>query len=188
MSRDAEPQAPPEAPDARQQELLAWRDTREHAFPLVPIPAKPKPPAPPEAPKPPGKARREPRVWLPPPTADDLEGLHHPPSRLDAWADGSGWRDLSGEKRQAGAGVALLADGVLVCEMAAPIGVGTNNRAEVEAIGRAVGLAMRFALGVQLPRWLRSDAYEPPPRPPLTVHSDSEWALAAVTPTCWKVM
>ncbi len=161
-----------------QPNLFDWRGAAEpRAYPLGSLHRS----SGPTAPTPPSSARRAapaeqrptPRPawagWYPPVEPGDLEAAGAV-GRLDAYCDGSGTL----ADRIAGAGVVLCADDVVVAEASVCIGCGTNNRAEVFAIGHAVGLAWRFWGGRQ--------------RPPLTVHSDSTWALGAVSPLCtWNV-
>ncbi len=86
---------------------------------------------------------------------------------LEAWTDGSG----TTADRHAGIGVVVVRGDMIVCEASDPIGLGTNNVAEVRAIGRA--LAVVFAIE-------RDRDY------PLTIHSDSQFAIDALTKT-WTV-
>jgi ribonuclease HI len=91
-------------------------------------------------------------------------------ARLEAWTDGSG----TTADRHAGIGVVLVVEGVVVCEASEPIGLGTNNDAEVRAIKRALFLAWAHAgrtRGLDLVVW-----------------SDSMFALDAVRPGCaWNI-
>jgi ribonuclease HI len=79
-----------------------------------------------------------------------------------AWTDGSG----TTADRDAGIGVVVLCDDQVVCEASSPIGLGTNNVAEVRAVGRALALVWRIA-GSR--------------RQALTIYSDSEFAIGALT-------
>lgn len=90
------------------------------------------------------------------------------PAPIEAWTDGSG---TTGD-RPGGAGVVIVRDGAIIAELSEGIASATNNTAEVWAIGRAI-------------QWVEetwgADA-------PLVVCSDSEWAIAAVQPTCtWRL-
>lgn len=89
---------------------------------------------------------------------------------LHAWTDGSG----TTHDKHAGIGVVLLDDaGLVLAEAGASIGLGTNNVAEVRAIGRALALA--YAV-------VGSRGAE------LRIYSDSAFALGAVAPGCeWHV-
>jgi len=164
----------------RQPGLFEWTGAdKPRAYPLgslhrsgAPAPAPPRADARKRPPAAPAPARPVWAGWYPhaEPEALDASTAF---ARLDAYCDGSGTLHAT----LAGAGVVLCADDVVVCEASICIGCGTNNRAEVYAIGHAVGLAWRFWGGG------RSDA-----RPPLTVHSDSSWALGAVSPLCtWNI-
>ena len=80
---------------------------------------------------------------------------------LAAWTDGSGTLALT----PAAVGVIIARDGEVICESSEHIGIGTNNDAEVRAIGRALALAYAVS------------SYR---RVPLTIYSDSEFAIGAV--------
>ena len=88
---------------------------------------------------------------------------------LEAWTDGSG----TVAEQHAGIGVVVARRGIVLCEASEPIGFGTNNIAEVRAVGRALALAF----GVARSRGV-----------PLVVRSDSAFALGAVAPgSTWNV-
>ncbi len=171
-------------------DLLSWRDTRAHAYPLGSLHRDVRaadPPPPPPPPARPRKAKHEPTTedergaprgrirpveWLPwadPRRFEAIGAL----CQLDAFVDGSGKALSEPYCEPAGAGVVIVADGVVVAEMAVDIGFGSNNRAEVEAIVHAIGLAWRVCGG-------RKSS----PRAPLTIYSDSEFAIGAVNPMC----
>lgn len=97
------------------------------------------------------------------------------PPRVDsettyiAYTDGSG----TTATKPCGIGVVLFENDALVAECSASLGLGTNNIAEVRAIGRA--LAITYA------RARSRDVC-------LTIRSDSEFALGAVAPESrWKI-
>lgn len=110
-------------------------------------------------------ARRRPRApWLPPPHPDPAS---LPVDAVDAYVDGSGFR----REGPAGIGVVLLWRDVVLYECGEPIGAGTCVVAEVRAVRRALHVAAGMF-----------------PSAPLTVHSDSRWAIDATTPSCdWCV-
>ena len=71
----------------------------------------------------------------------------------------------------AGIGVVLLWRDIVLVEVGDPIGVGTNIVAELRALRRALYLASTMF-----------------PAVPVTVYSDSEWALRACVPNCdWHI-
>lgn len=87
---------------------------------------------------------------------------------IEAWTDGSG---TTGD-RPGGAGVVLVREGVAIAELSEGIALATNNTAEVWAIGRAI-------------QWVEESWGT---HVGLVVCSDSEWAIAAVQPTCsWRL-
>lgn len=86
-----------------------------------------------------------------------------------AWTDGSG----STADRHGAIGVVVVCDDVVVCEASEHIGLGSNNIVEVRAIGRALALVHAIT---------RDRAT------PLTIHSDSAFALGAVAPgSTWRL-
>jgi ribonuclease HI len=88
---------------------------------------------------------------------------------LEAWTDGSG---TTGD-RPAGIGVVVLRDAEPIVEASAAIGLGTNNIAEVRAIGRALALVFAVTRTRDVP---------------VTIRSDSEFALGSVRPgSSWRV-
>ncbi len=76
-----------------------------------------------------------------------------------AYTDGSGTR----AHLPCGAGVVVFDEGVVVLEVSKPLGLGTNNRAELCAIGLALAVT-------NSPAWATR---------PLIVRSDSEYAIQA---------
>jgi ribonuclease HI len=90
-------------------------------------------------------------------------------ARFEAWVDGSG----GAADGPAAIGVVLVADGAIVCEASEAIGIGSNNVAEVRAVGRALALA--YAVGRS-----REAA--------VLVRSDSAFAIGACTPgSTWRL-
>lgn len=130
----------------------------------APDPPAPSPPPPVEKPS---RKKSKPEWFSVGPFTDgELAATLHP-DHLVAFTDGSGTYQTS----EAGSGVVILAAGIVVAEASAPIGLGSNNRAELWAIGRAVTLAGKVR-----------------PRVPVTVWSDSEWALGASNASLgWKI-
>lgn len=112
--------------------------------------------------------------WLPPRDPPNPEDV----ASLEAYTDGSGTL----HDALAGVGVVLCAGGAPIAEWSACIGLGTNNRAELFAIGHAVGLAWRVC-AARRPGAAPKDVE----RLPLTVSSDSDWAVHAASPLCtWE--
>jgi len=142
-------------PGAGPAPVTVCADCRNAYLAVVRPPKPAPPPKPPKLPKPP-KAPRVRRYHGETTHDDTAVGL----AGLVAWTDGSGTMQDS----PAAVGVIVALDGVVVVEASEHIGLGTNNVAEVRAIGRA--LALGFAVGGG--------------RGPLIIFSDSEFAMGAV--------
>lgn len=91
-----------------------------------------------------------------------------PPVVFDVWTDGSGTTAL----KDAGIGVVVLRNGEEICEASTWIGAGSNNEAEVRAIRRA----LRIIFDITHDRLH-----------PVVVHSDSEFAIGAITSERWDI-
>jgi ribonuclease HI len=91
-----------------------------------------------------------------------------PTTPVDVFCDGSG---TTGDK-PCGAGIVFERDGFVLFESAVSLGLGTNNVAEVGAIGIALALLQEAYSKQVLAR----------------IHTDSQWALDASAPDCtWKL-
>lgn len=91
-----------------------------------------------------------------------------PATPVDVFCDGSG----TTEDKPCGAGFVFLRDGFVLCEGAVSLGLGTNNVAEVAAIGLALSTLREAYSPLVLAR----------------IYSDSEWALQASDPSStWKL-
>lgn len=93
---------------------------------------------------------------------------------IDLWTDGSGTHVADGP---ACIGVVVLVDGDIACEASEHVGPGTNNVAELRAIRRGLYLAEQlgdFESGVGVVT-------------PVTVYSDSEYAIGAITARSWNL-
>lgn len=91
-----------------------------------------------------------------------------PATPVDVFCDGSG----TTEDRPCGAGIVFERSGFVLLEGAVSLGLGTNNVAEVCAIGIALALLREAYSAKVLAR----------------IYSDSEWALNASDPACtWKL-
>lgn len=92
----------------------------------------------------------------------------HPATPVDVFCDGSG----TTEDKPCGAGIVFERAGFVLLEGAVSLGSGTNNVAEVCAIGIALALLREAYSAKVLAR----------------IYSDSEWALNASDPACtWKL-
>jgi ribonuclease HI len=111
-------------------------------------------PAPPVMPPKPPRVKRYRGEYTHPETAVGLEGLV-------AWTDGSGTLQDS----TAAIGVVITSDGDVICEASQAVGNGTNNVAEIWAIGRTLALAYAIVGTRDVP---------------LQIHSDSTFAVEAV--------
>ena len=130
-------------PGAGRAPVTACQECRAAYLAILNPPAPPKPP----------RERRYRGETTHVDTAYGIDGLA-------AWTDGSGTL----QDTPAAIGVIVALDGEVVVEASEYIGLGTNNVAEVRAIGRA--LALSFAVAGR--------------RGPLTIFSDSEFAMGAV--------
>lgn len=155
----------------RRAALASWRPG--HA--VVPA-AAPTPAAPPSQPAPrvpevltlvapqPAPVRSQPPAPAPTP-APPVTAVDN---SLRAWADGSG----TTADQLAAIGVVVARAGVVLCEASECVGPGSNNDAELRALGRALTLAGRVAGR----------------NAELVVYSDSEFALGAAAPgSTWNI-
>jgi len=101
----------------------------------------------PAAPVKPPRVKRYRGEYTHPDTAAGLEGLV-------AWTDGSGTFQHS----PAAIGVVVSADGEVICEASQYVGRGTNNVAELWAIGRTLAIVYAIARTRDVPLQIRSDS------------------------------
>lgn len=115
-------------------------------------------------------------LWREDATADRADTMVAPDEPWHAYTDGSG--TVAG--KACGCGVVIVRKGIVVAEASVAVSRGTNNFAEVSAIGIALRLLVAICESLSSGRSVQALR--------AIVHSDSQWALEASSPvTTWRL-